>query len=142
MSVVVVNNVFGNGRMCGCLFVCAQFWSLFDVRSGKLLCRGTEAAGGGAGAQSGLTCAQFHPDGLIFGVGTEDSLVKIWDVKERKNVADFPGHSGPVGALAFSENGAHPPPLLLSLLDHGVQEYILYILCIHTRYSLSHYLRA
>lgn len=85
--------------------LCSQFWSLFDVRNGKLLCRCTEAAGG-AGAQSGLTCAQFHPDGLIFGVGTEDSLIKIWDVKERKNVADFPGHSGAVGALAFSENGS------------------------------------
>jgi len=47
----------------------------------------------------------FHPDGLILGVGTEDNLVRIFDVKQQKNVATFKGHAAKLSALTFSENG-------------------------------------
>ncbi|CAH2321563.1 pre-mRNA-processing factor 19 [Pelobates cultripes] len=77
-----------------------QYWAFSDVHVGRVLTKVTDEASGCA-----LTCAQFHPDGLIFGTGTMDSQIKIWDLKERSNVANFPGHSGPVSCVAFSENG-------------------------------------
>jgi hypothetical protein len=43
-----------------------------------------------------LTTAQLHPDGLIFGIGTSDSQVQIWDLKKQKNVTDFQLDAGPI----------------------------------------------
>jgi pre-mRNA-processing factor 19 len=77
-----------------------EYWAFSDIRTGQVISKANDPA-----ASSALTCAQFHPDGLIFGTGTKDSVVKIWDLKERANVANFPGHSGPITSVAFSENG-------------------------------------
>jgi len=77
------------------------FWAFNDIQTGKVLMR----VAAGEGNNNAATCAQFHPDGLIFGTGTADSVIKIWDLKERQNVANFPGHTGPISTIAFSENG-------------------------------------
>lgn len=80
-----------------------QHWAFSDLRTGRLISRVTDAGQDGNG--TALTCAQFHPDGLIFGTGTSDAVIKIWDLKLQQNVANFESHTGQISALSFSENG-------------------------------------
>ena len=56
-----------------------QHWAFSDIRVGQLITKVTDAQ---AGDGCALTCAQFHPDGLILGTGTSDATIKIWDLKE------------------------------------------------------------
>ncbi|KAF7490343.1 Pre-mRNA-processing factor 19 [Sarcoptes scabiei] len=75
-------------------------WAFSDINTGKVLVKD-----GDNSSNHTLTTSKFHPDGLIFGTGTSDSLIKIWDLKDRSNVANFPGHNGAITAMSFSENG-------------------------------------
>ncbi|KAI4460750.1 pre-mrna-processing factor 19 [Holotrichia oblita] len=76
-----------------------QHWAFSDIRTGELLTKVADQT------NVALTTAQFHPDGLIFGTGTADSQMKIWDLKEQRNVANFTGHTGAITSISFSENG-------------------------------------
>lgn len=60
-----------------------------------------------AAGEGGYSAVSFHPDGLILGTGTQDKLVRVWELRTQKNVAQFEGHAGPVLGLSFSENGYH-----------------------------------
>jgi len=77
-------------------------WAFVDIRTGKVLSQVTNE-----NVKAGYTAAKFHPDGLILGTGTGDSVVRVWDIKSQENVATFEGHQGKITSLAFSENGFH-----------------------------------
>ncbi|KAK9724233.1 hypothetical protein RND81_05G057500 [Saponaria officinalis] len=76
-------------------------WCFYDIASGRCFSQQVTDSS----PSEGYTSAAFHPDGLILGTGTTDAIVKIWDVKSQANVAKFDGHTGPVTAMSFSENG-------------------------------------
>lgn len=55
-----------------------------------------------------IQCGQFHPDGIVFGAGLDQGIVKIFDVRQFSQLGSFEqegGHSGAVRCLTFSENG-------------------------------------
>jgi len=76
-----------------------HYWSFCDLHTCSVLAKVC------GDKESPLTSAKFHPDGLIFATGTINAQVKIWDLKEQSNVANFSGHGGPITAISFSENG-------------------------------------
>ncbi|CAG8483880.1 8425_t:CDS:2 [Ambispora leptoticha] len=77
-------------------------WAFHDIETGNNLIK-VESND----VQKGYSAVEFHPDGLILGTGTKDSVVRIWDIKSQTNVASFDGHSGRITSLSFSENGYH-----------------------------------
>lgn len=75
-------------------------WCFYELATGVCLTEVKDSS-----VEEGYTAAAFHPDGLILGTGTAESLVRIWDIKSKLNVAKFEGHTGPVTDISFSENG-------------------------------------
>ncbi|GAA5939683.1 hypothetical protein JCM1841_001150 [Sporobolomyces salmonicolor] len=87
-------------------------WSIHDLTpaSGKpsTILTGTLPEDAPAGTSN--TAIAFHPDGVIFGVGSSDSKIRVFETLTGKCVATFEGHSSEPSAsavlsLAFSENG-------------------------------------
>ncbi|DAZ97302.1 TPA: hypothetical protein N0F65_009835 [Lagenidium giganteum] len=82
-------------------------WAFHDLRTGKLIARSflTGERSVDTPLSDEALCIQFHPDGGIFGTGSKNKVVQMWDVRTLANVVTFDGHTGAVEALAFSENG-------------------------------------
>jgi len=75
-------------------------WGFHDMNTGSTILKVSRPRD-----DAGLSSIAFHPDGLILGTGTTDSMVRIWDVKLQDNVASFEGHTGKIVDITFSENG-------------------------------------
>ena len=50
---------------------------------------------------------EIHPDGLVFGVGSIEGNMDMWDLKTGTVALSFPKHTGPISSISFSENGYH-----------------------------------
>ncbi len=52
-----------------------------------------------------ITCLAISPDGQRIASGCVDRLVRIWDMKTKKQLLQFEGHNGPINSVAFSPDG-------------------------------------
>lgn len=75
-------------------------WNFYDIETAACVQKVADKA-----VTAAYSKVKFHPDGLYLGLGTDDSLVRMIDVKSQKQVAALSGHSGSISALTFSENG-------------------------------------
>lgn len=79
-----------------------RHWGFTSLETGKTMSLMTDAS-----VTSGLTCASWHPDGMLLATGTADSQCHIWSIKDQTKAHTFSGHTGIINALSFSENGFH-----------------------------------
>jgi len=54
---------------------------------------------------SSITCVSFSPDGETIVTGSEDAIVRLWDVNTKRIKQLFRGHRGAVFSVAFSPDG-------------------------------------
>lgn len=84
-------------------------WAIHDLTpaSGKPATILSGSLPDDAAAGTANTAISFHPDGVIFAVGSSDSKIRVFETMTGNCVATFDGHSGAqeVVSLAFSENG-------------------------------------
>jgi len=87
-------------------------WAIHDLTpsSGKPSTILTGSLPEDAAAGTSNTAISFHPDGVIFAVGSSDSKIRVFETLSGNCVATFDGHSSEseaseVVSLAFSENG-------------------------------------
>ncbi|KAK5577991.1 hypothetical protein RB653_002939 [Dictyostelium firmibasis] len=73
--------------------------NMYDIVNGSLL------TSFGQSQQLGYTSVAFHPDGMFFAAGTQNGVVKIFDLKSKVNNFNFQGLSSAVNCISFSENG-------------------------------------
>jgi pre-mRNA-processing factor 19 len=93
-----------SGQLCATADV-AGAWALWDLERDQVATEAPEATHGRLGAG----CARLHPDGKILALASEVGELIVFDVTSGaagKPIGSF-SHSGPLTALAFSENGYH-----------------------------------
>jgi WD40 repeat protein/DNA replication protein DnaC len=56
------------------------------------------------GHERSVKCINFSPDGKILASGSDDCNIKLWDVKNGKELLTLTGHSNSVRSISFSPN--------------------------------------
>ena len=54
-----------------------------------------------------LSCVTVHPDGLMMATGSNNGVIRLWDIRSQTVAATLEEHKGPVKNLRFSEKAIH-----------------------------------
>ena len=93
LSIHPLGNCFVSASMDGT-------WALHDMTENKCLAHITYSQFGGN------TTASVHPDGLLLGMGTANSVITLWDLKQpHKPATQLEAHQDQITCMAFSQNG-------------------------------------
>ncbi|EGC39783.1 hypothetical protein DICPUDRAFT_96440 [Dictyostelium purpureum] len=73
--------------------------NMYDIEQGKLLTTFGSSFG------VGYTSVASHPDGMFIASGTQNGILKTFDIKSKINNFNFQGFQGSIKYISFSENG-------------------------------------
>jgi len=77
-----------------------------DSLSARLWDVSTDGSGRDLKGAVGVRCVAFSPDGRLLATGHGDSSVLLWDAATGTKLRVFPGRKVPIGAIAFTPDGA------------------------------------
>ncbi|KAI9623332.1 hypothetical protein KEM48_009492 [Puccinia striiformis f. sp. tritici PST-130] len=84
---------------------CNRYTSLYDTRTGSKICQLLDEAHSPPGPDNYIRSASFSPDGKLLATGSEDRIIRIWEVSQQRIINRFQGHKSEIYSLAFSPDG-------------------------------------